>query len=308
MTYKTWLETWLENYVRPTAKFRTFCRYKNVCQLHIIPQLGNYQVEDLTPMHLQKHVMNLLSRGNCKNGGGLAPTSVNVVVSIVQNSLQTAQMVGIASQYVADKIKRPKIVERKITCFSVLEQKKLEQFVLQNHPGKLFGIVLCLYTGLRIGELLALTWDDVDLSTGMLSVSKSCQDHYDKNGYVRIVESPKTTNSMRVIPVPKQLVPMLKKLKRSIRSKYVISDAGLPIRVRSYQRTFQLVQKKLGIQYKGFHSLRHTFATRALECGVDVKTLSELLGHKNATITLNRYAHSLLEHKVQMMNKLGKML
>ena len=78
--------------------------------------------------------------------------------------------------------------------------------------------------------------------------------------------------------------------------------------VRSYQRTFELLLKKLNISHKGFHSLRHTFATRAIECDIDVKTLAELLGHKNATITLNRYAHSLLEHKVDMMNRLGKLL
>lgn len=79
-----------------------------------------------------------------------------------------------------------------------------------------------------------------------------------------------------------------------------------PPTARSYQRTFELLQKRLHIGRKGFHSLRHTFATRALECGMDVKTLSEILGHKNATVTLNRYAHSLMEHKQDMMNKLGK--
>ena len=88
----------------------------------------------------------------------------------------------------------------------------------------------------------------------------------------------------------------------------MVSHNGQPLSVRSYQRSFELLQKRLGIERKGFHSLRHTFATRALECGMDVKTLSEILGHKNATVTLSRYAHSLMEHKKDMMNKLGKTL
>ena len=95
---------------------------------------------------------------------------------------------------------------------------------------------------------------------------------------------------------------------RSAASPFVVSSGGKAVSVRSYQRRFELLLKKLGIPHKGFHSLRHIFATRALECGMDVKTLSETLGHKNPTVTLNRYAHSLMEHKADMMNRLGKLL
>ena len=109
-----------------------------------------------------------------------------------------------------------------------------------------------------------------------------------------------------MIPLPKQLLPLLKEHKKKSNSQYIVSSNGHGITVRSYQRSFELLQKRLGIERKGFHSLRHTFATRALECGMDVKTLSEILGHKNATVTLNRYAHSMMEHKKEMMNKLGK--
>ena len=87
-----------------------------------------------------------------------------------------------------------------------------------------------------------------------------------------------------------------------------MSMGGNAVSIRSYQRSFELLLKRQNIVHCGFHSLRHTFATRALECGMDVKTLSEILGHKNPTVTLNRYAHSLLEHKAAMMNRLGKLL
>ena len=88
----------------------------------------------------------------------------------------------------------------------------------------------------------------------------------------------------------------------------MVSASGKPVSVRSYQRSFESLLKRLNIPHKGFHSLRHTFATRALECGMDVKTLSEILGHKNPAVMLNRYAHSLMEHKADMMNRLGKLL
>ena len=122
------------------------------------------------------------------------------------------------------------------------------------------------------------------------------------------MDTPKTETSRRYIPLSKPLLAILKDLKKESKGNYVVSDKGDPVFVRSYQRTFELLLKRLNIPHKGFHALRHTFATRALECGMDVKTLSEILGHKNATITLNRYAHSLWEHKAEMMNKLGKLL
>lgn len=163
---------------------------------------------------------------------------------------------------------------------------------------------MCLYAGLRIGELIALQWKDIDLQKGLLTISRSCHDT--SSGIV--FDEPKTATSHRVIPLPKQLLPKLKSIKKSSNSDFVVSVGGNAVSVRSYQRSFELLLKRQNIVHRGFHSLRHTFATRALECGMDVKTLSEILGHKNPTVTLNRYAHSLLEHKAAMMNRLGKLL
>ena len=308
MTYKYWLLDWLENYIKPSAKIRTYERYFQICALHIIPALGDYKLADISVMELQKFISQMLTNGNHKTGKGLSANFVNTVISVLQNSLKTAHLIGITPEYVANKIKRPKTVEKQVECFSVAEQKKIEQYVLYCKKDKMFGVVLCLYTGLRIGELLALTWSDIDFGKGLLFVSKTCHDGNDGQNHTRIIDTPKTVNSRRVIPLPKQILPLLKNLKKRSNCEYIIADGDKPVFVRSYQRTFELLLKKLGIAHKGFHSLRHTFATRALECGMDVKTLSELLGHKNATVTLNRYAHSLLEHKTDMMNKLGKLL
>ncbi len=309
MNYKEWLNVWLDNAVKPTSKTRTYARYKEIIDGHIIPKLGEYELNDLSPLLLQKFITELLHSGNLVTGGGLSANTVNTVITILQNSLKSAMMFGELQKYTADKIKRPKAKETEVSCFSLIEQRKIEQEILQSKKDKLFGIVLCLYTGLRIGELLALTWSDIDFIKGMLSVTKSCYYGKGVNGkFGRCTELPKTMTSRRTIPIPKQLLAILKSIKKRSQSEYVIASGANPVSVRSYQRSFALLLRKLKIPHKGFHALRHTFATRALECGMDIKTLSEILGHKNASITLNRYVHSLMEHKQEMMNKLGKLL
>lgn len=307
MQYKNWLGFWLENYIKPNAKQRTYNVYAQIIEKRVIPKIGDYDMNDLTPIVLQSFVTELLNRGNQKTQGGLAGSTVNLIVTILQNSLKTAFLLGKTTAYTADKIKRPKLKQKCVSCFSVAEQKQIERAAMTDKRGKMFGVVLCLYTGLRIGELLALTWEDVDFQKGLLFINKTCYDGKTENGFGILVGEPKTESSKRVVPVPKQLLQTLKTLKRTEKSNYVVSAKGKPVAVRSYQKSFASLLQKQKIPHKGFHSLRHTFATRALECGMDVKTLSELLGHKNATVTLNRYAHSLLEHKSNMMNKLGKL-
>ncbi len=268
--------------------------------------MGEYELNELTPLILQRYITELIESGNMKTGKGLAANSVNGIITVIQNSLKLAYALGTIKEYAADKIRRPKTKEKEVTCFTLSEQKKIERAALAGKKTKWLGIVVCLYTGLRIGELLALEWKDVDFQKGVLTVSKSRHEGKDENGrYAQIVESPKTVSSRRCIPLPKQILCELRMLKRKSRSVYVISNGESSIPVRSYQRSFERLLKKLDIPHKGFHALRHTFATRALECGMDVKMLSELLGHKDPAVTLRRYVHSLMEQKKEMMNKVG---
>ena len=283
---------------------RTYERYRLIVEQHIKDKIGGIELNNLSPLALQSFITELLQSGNKRTGKGLSANSVNAVISVIQSSLKAAHMLGLIKEYTADKLKRPKLKEKPVECFTLAEQKQIEQAVLNGKKDKLYGILLCLYSGLRIGELIALQWTDIDLAKGILTVSKSCHDS--KDGL--IIDEPKTQSSRRMIPLPKQLLPILKGIKKKSRSPFVVSANGKPVSVRSYQRSFELLLKRLYIPHKGFHSLRHTFATRAIECGMDVKTLSEILGHKNPTVTLNRYAHSLMEHKQDMMNRLGKLL
>ena len=308
MTFKEWIEEWLQHYVKPTVKERTYSRYKIAVELHIIPALGEEQLTDITSSMIQHHISNLLVNGNKLNGCGLSANSVNTIICILKSCLDMANALGYIQGNPAVNAKRPKREEKKVSCFTIEEQRKIERAVCEK-KGQWIGVLLCLYTGLRIGELLALEWDDVDFKSGLLTVNKTC--YYGKTestDYGRITYAPKTKSSIRVIPLPKVILAKLKEQKKQAKTCFVIERKGKPVATRIYQKSFERLINKLGIPYRSFHSLRHTFATRALECGMDVRTLSEILGHKNPTVTLNRYAHSLMEHKTAMMNKLGKLL
>lgn len=203
----------------------------------------------------------------------------------------------------------PRPTEKPVSAFEKHEQEKIEKYCLTANKSNYIGIVICLYTGIRLGELLSLTWDDIDLHSGIMSITKTCY-RIKENGKPRIIiDNPKTKNSNRVIPLPKTLLAILKKIKKTANSNYIISTrSGGIVGARSYQKTYERILSKIDIPYKNFHSLRHTFATRAIEIGMDVKTLSEILGHRNPVVTLTRYTHSMMSYKTDMMNKMGKML
>lgn len=308
MTYKEWLSEWLELYVKP-LKHRTYERYKDICNLHIIGQLGDYELDELTPLILQKHVNEIKAHGNHKNGGELSANFVNAVITVIQASLKKAYEFGYTSTYHAGSIQRPKAEESEVKCFTVKEQKAIEKAVLEAPKRKMLGVVIALYTGVRIGELLSLEFSAVDMQKRTITIKTTCYESKDENGkYAKLTDTTKSHRT-RVIPFPKQLLPIFKELKALSKSGYVIENGkGEQMSVRSYQRSFELLIDKLGVSKLSFHALRHTFATRALESGMDVKTLSEVLGHKSATVTLNRYAHSMMEHKQSVMDRFGTLL
>ena len=309
MKYKDWLDEWLNLYVKTSVKEKTYTHYLNIVNLHLKPQLGEYDLEEIKPLILQKYITELTHTGNLKTGKGLSANSINGIIIVIRGSLTMAHNLGFINDMVVDKLKRPRMHEKSMECFSLSEQKLIEQAVLRDKRDKMIGIVLCLYTGLRLGELLALEWSDADFEKCEITINKSCYDGRDRDGnYCRIIDTPKTRSSKRTIPFPKQLLPLLKEVKKRSLSTYIISDKGKIVTIRSYQRSFELFLRKLKIEHRGFHALRHTFATRAIECGMDVKSLSEILGHKDPTITLKRYVHSLMVHKREYINRLGKLL
>lgn len=305
MTYKVWLAEWLELYVKP-LKHRTYERYKDICNSHVIGGLGDYELDELTPLILQKHVNEIKAHGNKKTGGELSANSVNGIITVIQSSLKRANELGISKTYHAGAIQRPRVEESEVRCFSVKEQKMIEKAVLSSNKRKMHGVIIALYTGVRIGELVALEFSSVDMQKRTITIKETCYESKDNDGIFGKINDSTKSRRTRVVPFPKQLLPIFKELKTQSKSGYVIENAkGEQMSVRSYQRSFETLIDKLGVSKLSFHALRHTFATRALESGMDVKTLSEILGHKSATVTLNRYAHSMMEHKQSAMDKFG---
>ncbi|MDE6967640.1 MAG: tyrosine-type recombinase/integrase [Clostridia bacterium] len=303
MVYKQWCSEWLNCYVKPQVKERTYAKYVSMLNRHILPVIGEYHMNELTTSTLQQFVNNLQDEG-------YASATIHGLISLVKLSLVKAVELDVVDKEYSNYLARPKTQAKRVECFSLQEQRKLENYIVCVDKPRYFGIMLTLYTGMRIGELLALEWSDIDVKRGTIRVIKSCHDSWNNGVYVKVIDTPKTHNSQRTIPIPKQLIPYLKTMRRNSKCKYVIPGKSslYGAQVRTYQRFFENLLASLGITHKGFHSLRHTFATRAVECGMDVKTLSEILGHANPTITLNRYAHSMFDHKTTMMNKVGRLL
>ena len=302
MKLKVLLELWLERYMKHTIKIRTYNRYKSICELHLIKDLGEYELDELKPNVLQDFLLKKIDDHYSTN-------TIKGIVSVLKQALRLAITLEFVDKEFCSNLKMPSSEEKEISVFTKKEQQVLESFCLNHKKRNYIGIFICLYTGIRLGELLALTWDDIDFNSNLLTINKTSYSAKVDGKTQIIVDKPKTKKSNRVIPLPNQLVKLLKIIKKESNSKYVITtrNSGM-VGNRSYQRTFKFILKKVNVPYRNFHSLRHTFATNAIELGMDVKTLAEILGHTNAMITLNRYSHSLLNYKIEMMNKLGKNL
>jgi integrase len=170
--------------------------------------------------------------------------------------------------------------------------------------------MLCLYTGIRVGELCGLQWDDIDLASGVMRIRRTVQriqsDAADSKTAL-VYSAPKSNTSARTIPLPAMLIVLLQRHRSRRDCDFVLSHNGNPVEPRNVQHHFKRLLGIADIKDVGFHATRHTFATRALESGFDVKTLSEILGHANATITLKQYAHSATEHKRSCMESLSRL-
>ncbi len=297
MKVAEWVQYWLAECCGG-LKWSSIIRYTENSKCHICPLLGDKELEELSADTLQCFVQDLERKR-------LAYNTIASIVSTLKMALQEAVRTGATRVNNTASIRLPEHTEREAECFTVQEQKKLVKAVTRSGDLRLYGILISAGMGLRIGELLALTWDDVNLHSRTIRISKTTYYAKDKSGvYGRIVTSPKTHKSSRTIPIPDILYPYIKALYEQRDCKYVISWRGKPAKMRSYQAVFTRLLARLGIRHRGFHALRHTFATRALECGIDVKTTSEILGHSNINITLQRYTHVLMEH---MRKELGKL-
>ena len=306
--YKDWIYTWLlekKDYIKES----TYANYSNNIFNHIIPKLGNYYLNELNHKVIQDFLLELSKNGRKDNNGGLAEKTIKDITIIIKGSIKK----GINE----DKIKHIELTfnypkdnkENKLYVLTKREQNKITNYVLENINSRNIGLLISLYSGIRIGELCALKWEDVDFKKNCLTINKTIQRVYikDKNKNISkvIITTPKTKNANREIPINKDFLEILKKVK-SDKKHYILTGNEKYIEPRTYRKYFNKVLDELKIKHFNFHSLRHTFATNCISLGVDYKTVSELLGHANVNITLNLYVHPRYSQKKKCIDLVCK--
>lgn len=308
VTYAEWLNYWIDK-KEIFVKEATAASYLQNLERHVIPTLGQLRLSELNEQKLQEAALLWLECGRCDGKGGLSERTVRSIVMLVRHSLRAAAKEG----YIPDRhydIRFPPNPEvQKLKVLSPTEQALLTQHVYLNLTPKNLGLLLCLHTGLRIGELCGLQWGDIDFENRTVSVSRTLQRIYRRTpegGTTRlIITTPKTLHSVRTVPVSTLLYPILKRMYPGDPRAYLLTGTSEPTEPRTYRDYFNRLRDKLGISAITFHGLRHTFATRLIENGADYKTVSELLGHASVNITLNLYVHPQMEQKrkaVELLN------
>lgn len=202
---------------------------------------------------------------------------------------------------------------KSIEVLSVANHKKILKYIHDNFTFRNLGIYICLSTGLRIGEVCALKWSDIDITAGTISIQRTIEriyivDNGEKHTEV-VINTPKTKNSFREIPMSKELLSIVKPLKKIVNDNFfVLTNESDPTEPRTYRNYYKRLMKNLEIPEIKFHGLRHSFATRCIESNCDYKTVSVLLGHSNISTTLNLYVHPNMEQKKKCIDKMLKSL
>lgn len=299
------LRLWLETN-RVHQKRATVCKYRSLIETHILPELGDVAVEKISAPMINAFLQRKLDAGRLDGSGGLSPAYVSSLMLVITSALRFGAQEGLC-RLPQSKIYRPTARRRALTVLEPEEQRRLEAELLREPTPVKLGVMISLYTGLRVGEVCALRWEDVDLEENILHVRHTVARVEDPSGLhatVLILDSPKTPSSYRDIPIFSRLRPLLQAAEKLKVSAYVVSDRESFVPPRSYEFRYHRLLQSCGIRPVNYHALRHTFATRCVEAGVDIKTLSEVLGHASASVTLNVYVHSSLEQKRRQLEKL----
>ena len=299
-----WMEYWLEKEIKPNVKASTYAIYRGQVEKHILPILGDKPIRNIEKKNFNMLYLSILEKGiSCM-------TARNICKRFLA-SLSSAREHNLILNLPTLPIKKQKDIKKKAKFLSVQEQMKLEE-KLSESSKKDIAVLTSLYTGMRIGEECALQWGDVNLNTGIVSVSHTLQrvGCYEKNQKTELIyQQAKSESSMRDIPIPHFLVEILANLK--VRTKgeskdFVFGRGDIPIEPRVLQYYLKKIQISIGLKDVHYHTLRHTFATRFMEKVKDIQALKEILGHSSAKLTMEWYGHSTEQHKQQSMELLSK--
>ncbi len=306
LRYGDILDAWLRS-KRLSVKESSYAKYHHSVERYIRPQLGRCTVQALTTQRVETHMQMLLRCGG-RGGQGLAPKTVADIMGIVKDTLSFAAERGTALPCCLTRLS-VRQEEPHTRVFSHEEQQRLTAFLLDGMDGSKLGVLLCLYTGMRIGEVCALRWENIPPQRRVLQIRQTVQrvQNTDPQAAARtrlLFSSPKSRCSLRDIPIPAALVPMINTQRRPDEAFVLTGEAGYCLEPRAMQHRFKRYLRLCGVADAGFHTLRHTFATRCVEMGFELKSLSEILGHANVSITLNRYVHASFALKSANMDRL----
>lgn len=280
------------------VKESTISNYAFKANKHLLNSFGAMKLSELSPKTIYDFIQNKLN-------DGLSAKYISDMIVILKSIAKYAAKIYHCFNPISD-IELPKVKKSEMKLYSKEEQRILKSTLLHNSNLTNMGILLCLYTGIRIGELCALKWDDIDFHERTIRITKTCQRiRTTGNTATRIkITSPKSRSSIRTIPLPGFLVELIREFEPSNTNTYLLSCSEKIIEPRTMQYRFQSFLRQVKLPSINFHSLRHIFATSCIEIGFDVKTLSEILGHGSVEITLNRYVHSSMDRKRECMERL----
>lgn len=311
MTLAQWLNFWLEHYIRPNKKPAGFAQYKDLCTGHIIPEIGEIPLRDITGPILQLFFNEQSEHGNLKTGGPLSAKSIKNMRVLLDVAFRVAvEKNGMGANPVRDTV-IPAVHRHAVVPLTEEMQKELERFLFADDNLQNMGILLALYTGCRLGEICALRWVDIDTDKNELhlrqTVKRLPREVSDGGPATALTFSGiKGSQPMRIVPIPPVVERLLAFQRARAEEKFrgkAVGVAGYPTEYVVYNRNGQLtdpdnlshyfgeVLTKIGLPHARYHDLRHTFSCRAIENGMDILTLSGLLGHADVRTTEQFYLH-----------------
>jgi len=314
------LDNWI-SYIRPNVKESTYSRYVFMCERHLRPDLGAVRINEMDRLFIDTYMRGKLEHGELKHGGPLSPKTVTCIMSVLKEVLAYGRDTGYKCAE-GSIVRGPKKQLPEIRVLSAPDRARLETYLSLCYDPACTGVFLSLYAGLRIGEVCGLKWEDVDFEAGVLHVRRTLSriqnvTHEETERKHRsrlgddvprtrvIIADPKSVSSKRDIPLPAGLVAILAKY-RAAPEDYVLTGTRLYREPRNYYYWYSQVLMRLGLPAYNYHALRHTFATYCVEHGMDAKSLSEILGHSDITMTLRRYVHPSMEAKRRQMEMIGQ--
>jgi len=289
------------------VKESTYSHYCWLANTHIRPYLGDFEIDDIDSITIENFISFQIFKGRVNKDGGMSSKSVKDILSLLKSIIKYGYEKKLVKDNVISSVHAPKVIKKQIEIFSEEERNIIENKAISSSD-LYFGICLSLYTGLRLGELCALKWGDIDMELKCLHVNRTISriidiDSSEKRTKI-IIDSPKSISSQRTIPIPQKIENCLIKRNPYNNNLYFLTGTEKYIEPRNYYEKYKKFLQMCGVEQHTFHALRHSFATNCIEKGFDAKVLSEILGHADVKITLERYVHPSLDRKRQCMNLL----